>query len=237
MTTTNEIVDGQNCPSCGREFGSASPAGDTDQAAVPTPGAVTICDGCGETGVFGADLKIRPATEDELEEFMLQEDFRVARTAARKAARMRGIDGPIAIGITLGPDGEIELPDGAPSALKEILGQVFTQMKVRAMGDDIKEHVTAEVANHVLSSYGDERASMPSLACSSLISLIRLCHQSDEHLLSHLNEVQHIHGYVIAVVYLAENPPEGIEMLEMIAGFRDPNGETIDSVTKKAAEQ
>ena len=56
-----------------------------------------------------------------------------------------------------------------------------------------------------------------------MINLMRVAHISDEHMLMHLNEVEHFHGYVIAIIFLAERGPEGMRMLRKIAGLPVPD--------------
>lgn len=47
-----------------------------DESLVPTEGAVSICIYCGAVGIFGPDLALRAPTEDELDEFGHDREFR-----------------------------------------------------------------------------------------------------------------------------------------------------------------
>ena len=57
------------------------------------------------------------------------------------------------------------------------------------------------------------------MADAAMINLMRVAFISDEHMLMHLNEVEHFHGYVIAIIFLAEKGSPGLHMLRRIAGL------------------
>jgi hypothetical protein len=91
------------------------------------------------------------------------------------------------------------------------------------MADEVKEYVTAEVANNVLAVYGNERATFPSQSVLALISLIRTCCISDDEMLDELNRVPAFHGYVLAIAVLMEGEKieeSGRQILEIRAGLR-----------------
>lgn len=128
---------------------------------------------------------------------------------------------------------ELELTDGGlrvvggddmPPEVMEELHDMLHHATVQGISRQIRRYVTPEVANHVLSAYGDEQASMPSLAVSALITLIRTCHISDEGMLEVLNEASPVfHGYVLATTLLGESGDgSGLPVLRKLAGL-DPD--------------
>jgi len=128
-------------------------------------------------------------------------------------------------------DGEVSLVGKdveLPPELQQMIKDGIEKLRMDEQARDVKRYVTAEVANHVLSAYGDERASMPSLSISALITLIRTCAISDEGLLEELNQSSwQIHGYVVAIMLLAEPSVEkgldgGMGVLRRIAGIDPP---------------
>lgn len=116
-----------------------------------------------------------------------------------------------------------------PDELAEDLAGLFRGFRVSAAASEIRRYVTPEIAHHILSAYGDERASMPSLSVAGLISLIRTCSISDDGMLDELNRVEDFHGYVLAVMILAEGVPGssepdhgGMRILREIAELDEP---------------
>jgi len=232
LTMTSSSFD-QRCPYCRHLLRDAQRVDEGDPAEAPAPGAVAICPYCTKTAMFDENVKLRKVTDAELAELQRSRSYLLLRTLVRRNAQERG-------SYTPPPDGEgedldmLEIPvaftaDGAidleqmPTELQEILRPILRQIRITLVGEDIKHNVTAEVANHVLSAYGNEQASMPSVTVGALISLIRLCNESDDYLLDKLNNTEGIHGYVLAVTLLAEFGPEGLEILETVAGLRTPS--------------
>jgi hypothetical protein len=81
----------------------------------------------------------------------------------------------------------------------------------------------------VLYCYGDlDGTTEPSMATAALINLVRVAHISDEHIEMHLNEVEHFHGYVLAVAMLAEKGLEGMHNLRRIAKLPVPDDPPAD---------
>lgn len=70
-----------HCPRCSKEFTAATSVGPDD--ARPKPGDPTICFGCGELLVFGADLAPREPTADELAAFRVSESWPEIQRARR----------------------------------------------------------------------------------------------------------------------------------------------------------
>lgn len=111
-----------------------------------------------------------------------------------------------------------DLFEGAPPELGQYISDALAHMHAHRMAVELNEWVTAEIADQVLWCYGDlDGTTEPSLADAALINLIRVCHISDEHILHHLNEVEHFHGYVLAVSLLAEKGPHGMWFLRKLA--------------------
>ena len=65
------------CLGCGKLLGAA--ADPTDDDAVPEPGDITICIGCGYLMVFADDLTFREIREDEILEVPLDQVSRLQR--------------------------------------------------------------------------------------------------------------------------------------------------------------
>ena len=118
----------------------------------------------------------------------------------------------------VGGDGDM------PPEVMEELHDLLHRATVQGISRQIRRYVTPEIANHVLSAYGDEEASMPSLAVSALITLIRTCHISDEQMMEVLNEASPVfHGYVLATTLLGEGEDRsGMPVLRKLAGL-DPD--------------
>lgn len=238
------------CPRCGADTGDATSM--TGRHERPEPGDVSFCSRCGIPQRFTATgLELIP--DDELAE--LRQDRKFARGEILGKLIAAGLHEqasgePLEIVIehpghdeerphthtvtALPVDIDPEDPEMAEH-LHDMIGALLTQMRVKLMGQEIRKWVTPEVAHHVLSSYGNEHASMPSVATGALISLIRLCHQSDDMMLHNLDSVEDFHGYVLAIVMLAEkndsDDEEGMALLEMIAGLRDVPKKETDEAT------
>jgi hypothetical protein len=128
-----------------------------------------------------------------------------------------------------------ELFGDAPDEVKEMLAKALEDAKLRRLAEEIKEWVTPDVADAVLYCYGDlDGTTEPSMADAAMINLMRVAHISDEHMLMHLNEVEHFHGYVIAIKFLAERGPQGLHILRRIAGLVP--GESYDGSEKLPAD-
>jgi NAD-dependent SIR2 family protein deacetylase len=54
------------CPTCGYEFDAASQPTDLDSTEKPREGDLSLCMKCGEIGVFGKDMIVRPATVTDM---------------------------------------------------------------------------------------------------------------------------------------------------------------------------
>lgn len=207
--TADDLTD-LRCPHCDGLTDDAT-ATDGDDSVRPKVGDPTICAYCTGIGIY-TEHSIRRATADEMTEFRTHPEFRQA-VALTKLLHMLTRDPAAATVIDLDPD-------TLPESLQEMLAGAIDKMMLEKQTREIRHFVTPEVANHVLSSYGNEDASMPSVATGALISLIRLCHESDDQMMSNLNDVEDFHGYVLAVALLAEGPDGGMEILEKIAGLR-----------------
>jgi D-ribose pyranose/furanose isomerase RbsD len=117
-----------------------------------------------------------------------------------------------------------DLMEGAPPEFAEILSRALEEIHVRRAAMEIKEWVTNEIADQVLYCYGDlDGTTEPSMADAALINLMRVAYISDEHMLMHLNDVEHFHGYVLAITMLAEKGPKGMWHLRKIAGLPVPD--------------
>lgn len=226
------------CPHCEHEVdGEHTPV---NEAAIDHPGKepgdVTICSGCAGVAIFDDDLMLRKATADEVEGFKDNEDFQSAIKAielhiAIHKMREGGEDqitfnsGSMALKVGFDEDGNPHFPDGVPPRMTEALEHILMHARVDRMAKEVQTHVTQEVANHVLAVYGHETASHPNVTTGALISLIRLCVESDEAMLDELNRLEFVHGYILAVTTFMEPSANqednlGREMLEQIAGLR-----------------
>jgi hypothetical protein len=142
---------------------------------------------------------------------------------------------------TLTEGAEIEMPAEMPTRVRNVLSDVIAQIMAREMAQEVKKWVTAEVANAVLWCYGDfEGTSEPSMADAALINFIRVCAISDDHYLSHLNEIADFHGYIIAVKIFAEKDEQGMRFLRGLAGLEGgeevPTEAMYGAVAKARAE-
>jgi hypothetical protein len=205
-------------------------------------GAGLICGGCMLPSIFEAGA-LREPTSAELDRLMSDELFRAATKAALLISIVRDVLGPEddeqatsdhpagphvhAMTVSYDPlTGEVSgLPEGLPPDVIADLTDRITKARTDDMARMIRRYVTAEVANHVLSSYGNEQASMPSVTKAALISLIRLANQADDDMLHALGEVRDFRGYLLAVTMLAEpteqTEGQGMKILEQLAGLRD----------------
>jgi hypothetical protein len=128
-----------------------------------------------------------------------------------------------------------DLFDGAPPELEEYITKALSQMHAHRMATELNEWVTAEIADQVLYCYGDlDGTTEPSMADAALINLVRVAYISDEHILHHLNEVEHFHGYVLAISLLAEKGPKGLWYLRKLAKL--PVGEEPDDPEPETAQ-
>lgn len=217
------------CPHCRHALTRTQRVNGGDPDEPPTPGSVAVCPFCATTSIFDNNLQLRKPTKQQLEELESDQQYRAFRSFVERRARAGGTLPPLAEGeeeedpdfdvieIPIGPDGELEVED-IPARFRNLLQPFLQDVQTRIAVEHIKKHITAEVANHVLSSYGDEEASMPNVAFGALISLIRLCHESDDYLLSVLDATDDLHGYVLGVK-MAETGKSGLEMLRAIGGL------------------
>lgn len=129
-------------------------------------------------------------------------------------------DGPRLIAINLSEliaGGEVE---GLPQSLQELLEPVLREIVARSMAHELQELITPEVANDILWCYGDfEGTSEPNLATAALVNLIRVAHISDDHIMGHLEEVDHFKGYIMGICALAEEGEKGLHLLRVRAGL------------------
>lgn len=235
------MTTGVLCPHCQQSSDGQIPVNLPDDDAALTDGSVSICGHCLLPGIFDAGA-LRQPTDAEVEQLMGSPEFEAAMGAAllvgvlRDALHREDDDddepGPHVHALRVSYDpmtGEVDgLPEGLPPDVVEELARTLARDRTDRMAKMIRRHVTQEVANHVLSSYGNEDASMPSVTVAALISLIRLCNQADDAMLRELGEVHEFRGYILAVTMLAE-PNErkaaeggaGIKILEQLAGLRD----------------
>jgi hypothetical protein len=143
----------------------------------------------------------------------------------------------IVIPMRITADGvDVDLSDITTPALRDALGEVLSHVHRQMVKDEIKRWVTPQIAHEVLSAFGDERATAPSLARLSLITLIRTCHISDDAILTELNSSEDFHGYVLAVCMLAENDntASGMAVLRQLAGLpTDDDLEEIEQMMMK----
>src|SRR4051794_29463138 len=218
------------CPHCRHVLTDPHDVETSEPEAEPMPGAATVCPFCGEAAVFDDNVRLRKVTEAELQDLEQDPRFQILSLVSRRLAKARGTltadpeglddtdpeHGPFEIPLRITAAGDLETGH-IPPRLREAIQPLLQDIRTRMVGEDIRDNVTPEIANYVLSAYGNEQASMPSIAVGALISLIRLCKESDDYLLARLDDVEGIHGYVLAVAVLAENPPEGIEALELLA--------------------
>lgn len=218
-TTTQELL----CPYCGRHDL-------LERKRVLEPDTAVICAYCAEITMTSQEGPLRKPTEEEVANLMNDPEFVDVFGLAKQVTEMmstipkeEGGEGLETLALVLSNEG-VQLINGqpAPPELAELAGFALKKFRIESTGRLIREHVTAEIANHVLSAYGDEDASMPNVTTAALISLIRLCITCDEEMLVSLMDVHAFHGYVFAVTLLAEHPPEGIDLLKMLAGFIDP---------------
>lgn len=139
------------------------------------------------------------------------------------------VHGPRVIAINVGDllqdveDGDVE---GLPHGLSSVIGELLRAIAMRQVAEELAEHVTPEVANDVLWCYSDfDGTSEPNLATAALINLIRVAHISDDHMMSHIREVEHWHGYVLGVCMMAESGEKGLHMLRHVAGLEPDEDE------------
>lgn len=240
MSDESLSLDNMTCPYCDQLMDDATSTSRVHPDELPSVGDSTICAYCAGVGVY-TENAIRQATAEELAELGKDPEFRRAMLTVSVAAQLRdqaglaveythpghdGDDHPHAhhatmISVVMDDDGNPRLQTtGLPEDIQIVLTEALHQLKRSQMADELRRWVTPEIANHVLSVYGNEQASMPNLTTGALISLIRLCHEADDQMMLNLNEVEDFHGYVMGVVYLAERGSDGIELLEQIAGLR-----------------
>jgi hypothetical protein len=225
------------CPFCGRHDL-------LERERALEPDTAVICAYCAEI-TMTSEEGLRKPTDEEVANLMRDPEFvevlGLARSVTEAVSALRSSeedeDGPPieTLALVLSSEG-VQLANGeqAPPELAELAAFALKKFRVENMSRMIRKHVTAEVANHVLSAYGDEDASMPNITTAALISLIRLCVGSDEEMLMSLMDVHDFHGYVLGVTVLAEHAPEGIEMLKMLAGFISPDdGSILTTVVSK----
>lgn len=235
-------LDDLTCPHCGHLTDDATSTDPEHPDDLPRVGDATICRYCAGVGVYTEDA-IRKATAEELAVLRTSDRFLSSLFTATLHVMLddhaedpsviefthpgHDEDHPhphhatvIGVGIDSAGHPHLETSSDLPDGFRAMLSEAMYRIKVSRMAEEIQHWVTQEVANHVLSVYGNEQASMPSLTTGALISLIRLCHEADDQMMSNLNDVEDFHGYVIAVSFLAEQGPSGLEMLEQIAGLR-----------------
>ena len=225
-------LTGTVCPRCGEATTGYTSL--TTPDAVPDPGDISFCAGCALPVRF-LEHGVEPLTNEELAELRTKASFARAELVAKMTAAIGSSGQPRPLEMTIDVPGHDDMPahthtvyafpvDIDPdddSSATEMLDTVLADISTRMLADEVRRYVTQEVANHVLSIYGNLDASMPSITISALISLIRLCNEADDDMLYELNRVEEFHGYVIAVTSLAERGEKGIYVLERIAGLRE----------------
>lgn len=213
------------CPACGASPGRL--------AADPQPDDATVCTKCGTVAIF-TDDGLRPANARE--SAALDREPRVLRVRAmvvlnKVLAEEMITDGDLrAIGIEFrtDADGLVEIISASEDLTEEEAEQARQRLQENEIDrrvDDISLNVTAEVANHVLAVHGDEEASWPPMAVSALIHLIKVCRESNDEMLAHIDHCGVFHGYVLAMTMVGmEDGTEvgsGRRMLRKLAGL-DP---------------
>lgn len=191
----------------------------------PQEGDDTFCPICG-TMLRLIGTKLVAMTDDELEEARKDPAFvhREMMGGLLVAMLRAGVD---LNRLAVDPDtAQVQIIDGddLPPELREMIEAVVRRVEVDHAAEEYDRYVTAEVANHILWTYGDERASMPSLAVSGAISLIQTCMLTDDVMLHALNHVGMLHGYVLGLGTVRDRPdPEatakGFLLLRRIAGL------------------
>lgn len=171
-------------------------------------------------------------TPDEGNERQMTED--TATATVDDSTEVEDDDGVMPSVVMLGmalSGGVKEFLGGMSNDLRAALTKALDDAKTRRVAEEITEWVTPQIADEVLHCYGDlDGTTEPSLAVAALINLIRTAYISDEHIMAHLNETEHFHGYVIAIVFLADRGPEGLRMLRKIAKLSVPDKpETTDA--------
>jgi hypothetical protein len=257
MTENRSFVDmtGFTCPKCGEPTDDTTSLNqDPDER--PKVGDVSFCFECGTALEITSD-GLEQIPEEKLEELRHNSKFAKAEILGKVlaiASHMPGFsevfsepDEADTITIEHGDHthtvpavpggvpviiegGKVRLLDGPdlPDGMQALIKEAIERQRVDEQAREIKKYVTAEVANYVLSAYGNEQASMPSLSVSALISLIRTCAISDEDMLDDLNQANsEFHGYVLAIMLLAEQSIKhendiGFGILRRIAGIDPP---------------
>jgi hypothetical protein len=244
MTERAPVLDLTNltCPHCGRPTDDASVWGEADDEDRPYVGAPTICAYCAGTGIY-TENSIRLPTEEEQDKLDANPNFQMALSAAEILTQLHGSglireglleipghEGHTHRGVVIAVGEGPEVPEGAldvhdlPDRLREAIERAVERSKIDLMAEEIRQYVTPEIAHHVLSAYGDEEATMPSMSVGLLISLIRMCNISDDDMLDTLNHIRDFHGYVLAICTMAEGPAAasgttGMTILRRIAGL------------------
>ena len=233
------------CPHCGKVNTAASEVVGAeevlDPVAAPSNEAISLCSGCYGMSIMHNGVAVK-LTTDELEKSREDPSFRRIEALSNLIRHVRKdhSDGEpeednetthrlMGLSVVINTStGEIEFPDDSadlPEGLKKAIAESVRDLHFRRMREEVQQFVTPEVANHILSVYGDDRASMPSVSKTALISLIRLADEMDEEMLDCLNGVEEFHGYVLAVSVIMKDDEKdgnsGRRILEHIAGLEE----------------
>lgn len=210
-------TSGFTCAWCGRE--TPNQTSPTHPGAEPEIGDPTVCISCNKISIFERDGLRRPTDAEQGSFDAVPEIGQI-----QGLLEVLGDKHVLALSVTRDHEsGEYHIED--ESLPEEFRRQVEATLKERDLEErasELKEYVTAEVAHHVLAVNGDEQASWPSAAVSTLIQFIKVCRESDSRMLHHINHCEAFHGYVLAVD-IAEHEKRGARpILRMIAGLDDP---------------
>lgn len=215
------------CPGCGKENNAFSASG--AEGRTPEVGDPSVCLDCGYIAIFEED-HMRPCTKVELEALRERDDVRRLQ-ALIALQKLNGLlTGTMAnvhaVGVEFGitRDGRVDMVSSSeelPDQVRQLFVERMQEIELDRRTDDVAEHVTPEVANHVLAVHGDEQASWPPMAVSALIHLIKVCRESNDEMLHHIDHCKIFHGYVLAMDMIdrPSNPPEfdGRAMLRVLA--------------------
>lgn len=128
----------------------------------------------------------------------------------------------IAVPVLISAGGvDVDLSKIVSPQLREAIKESLEGLRAELIKQEIKRWITPQIAHEVLSVYGDERATAPSLARGALITLIRTCHISDDAMLAELNDVEEFHGYVLAICMLAESKTGDDSGLGILRGIAE----------------
>ena len=178
------------CPHCGKVNTAASEVVGAeevlDPVAAPSDDAISLCSGCYGMSIMHNGVAVK-MTIEELEKSREDPSFRRIEALSNLIRHVRKdhSDGEpeednetthrlMGLSVVINTStGEIEFPDDSadlPEGLKKAIAESVRDLHFRRMREEVQQFVTPEVANHILSVYGDDRASMPSVKISRALS-------------------------------------------------------------------